>query len=130
MRAESSTIAARSQKPRHPFARSRTTNRPARMAIDGRTNLGRRVHDLVEVFVEQLGGWDALNDMEFAAVKKAAELVALAEQARADALHQGKVNPDVLLRFEGCADRAVRRLGIIGRKPARSLRQHLAEFSK
>jgi hypothetical protein len=100
------------------------------MAIDGRTNLGRRVLDLVQVFVEQLGGWDALNDMEFAAVKKAAELVALAEQARADALRQGKVNPDVLLRFEGCADRAVRRLGLIVRKPGRSLRQHLAEFSK
>jgi hypothetical protein len=127
MHTEGSAIAPRPSKARSPHIRSRTTNMPARMVVDGRTKSGRRIRDLAEIFAQRLGGWDALNDMELAAVRRAAEMVALAERARADALRGGRIDPDKLLRFEGAADRAVRRLGI-GRKPERrpTLTEYLA----
>ena len=112
MHAESSAIVPRLSKVWSRHIRSQVSNQPSRMVIDGRTALGRRIRDLAEIFVQRLGGWDVLNDMELTAVKRAAEMVGLAEQARANALQHGKVDLDKLLRFEGSADRAVRRLGI------------------
>ena len=99
--------------------RSRTTNRPQKMAVDGRTELGRRVRDLAESFAQQLGGWPVLTDMQAAGVRRAAELGALAEQSRRDALRDGRVDPLALSRLEGVAARAQRALGIENRrKPA------------
>ena len=89
-----------------------------RMIVDGRTRWGRRIRDLCEVFAQRLGGWDVLNDMELAAVKRAAELMTLAEQARANALQGCHIDPDMLIRLQGAADRAVRRLDIKAGKPA------------
>jgi hypothetical protein len=43
-------------------------------------------------------------------VRKAAELTALAEKARADALRDGNVDPLALVRLDGAANRAVRAL--------------------
>jgi hypothetical protein len=102
------------------------------MVIDGRTDLGRRVRDLAESYALRLGGWPALNDMQAAAVRRAAELCALSEKARADALQQGNVDPIALARIEGVADRAVRRLGLDKRRepdPAPDLRSYLASRS-
>jgi hypothetical protein len=107
MHTESSAFA-----PRPANSRSRVTNRPQKMAIDGRTELGRRVRDLAESFAQQLGGWPVLTDMQAAGVRRAAELGALAEQSRRDALRGGSVDPIALSRIEGVADRAVRRLGL------------------
>jgi hypothetical protein len=94
--------------------------------------MGRRVADLASALAQRVNvnGWAGLSEMEAAAVRRAAEMVALAEEARAQALRHGKIDPDKLLRFEGAADRAVRRLGI-GRKARQpTLHEHLAEFSK
>ncbi len=82
------------------------------MAIDGRTQLGRRLHDLAASFAVQLGGWSVLSETMAANVRKAAELSALAEQTRADALRNGNVEPLALVRLDGAATRAVRALGL------------------
>jgi hypothetical protein len=103
---------------RHPIAprpvnnRSKITNRPRRMAIDGRSALGRRVRDLAESFALQLGGWSKLSNMQADAVRCAAEMQALFEKARHDALVEGRADPDALVRLEGASNRAMRRLGI------------------
>ncbi len=105
--------------PRPANCRTRISNKPRRMVIDGRSQLGRRLHDLAESFAAQLGGWPALSDMMAANVRKASELTALAEQSRAEALRNGNIDPLALVRLEGAADRAVRRLGIkLGNAPA------------
>jgi hypothetical protein len=98
--------------------RARVTNRPSK--FDGRSELGRRVRDLANGFAEQLGGWPALSDTLAANVRKAAELTALAEKARADALRDGNATPTILLmvRLEGAANRAVRALQLERRRPS------------
>ena len=92
--------------------RSRLTNRPRKMVISARTALGRRMKDLAEGYALRLGGWSALTVGQAAAVRQAAELACLAEQARADALRNGCVDPVGLARLEGVASRAERRLGL------------------
>jgi hypothetical protein len=92
--------------------RARATNQPTRMCISGRTSLGRRMKDLAEGYAQRLGGWSALTVGQAAAVRQAAELACLAEQARADALRNGCVDPVGLARLEGVAARAERRLGL------------------
>jgi hypothetical protein len=87
------------------------------MAIDGRSRLGRRVRDFAEDYAAALGGWGALSDVLAATVRRAAELMALAEESRAEALRSGIVDPVGLVRLEGEARRAVRALGP-DRKPA------------
>src|SRR5262245_36717017 len=105
MHTESAAIA-----PRPVNIRARSTNRTQKMVIDGRTELVRRVCERAETFAPRLGGWPALTDTMAASVRRAAELSALAEQARGDALRNGNVDPLGLVRLEGAANRAVRAL--------------------
>jgi hypothetical protein len=98
--------------PRPLSCRSRLSNKPHKMAIDGRSQLGRRLHDLAASFAVQLGGWSALSDTMAANVRKAAELSALAEQSRTEALRNGNIDPLALVRLEGAANRAVRALNL------------------
>jgi hypothetical protein len=92
--------------------RSRLTSKPQRPAVSQRSALGKRLRDLADGFAERLGGWPALSVGTAAAVRRAAELVALSEQMRRDALRDGGVDPDRLLRLDGAAARAVRALNI------------------
>jgi hypothetical protein len=109
--------------------RSRLTSRPQRPAVSQRSALGKRLRDLADGFAERLGGWPALSVTTAAAVRKAAELVALSEQMRCDALRNGCTDPDRLLRFEGVAARAVRQLGLkIELPPARARGLELARL--
>ena len=87
------------------------------MVIDGRSQLGRRLHDLAENFACQFGGWAGMSDMMAANVRRAAELTALAEQTRAEALRDGNVDPLAVVRLEGAATRAVRALGLDRKRP-------------
>jgi hypothetical protein len=96
------------------------------MAIDGRSQLGRRLRDLAENFAAQLGGWPALSDTMTAAIRRAAELTALAEKTRAEALRNGNFDPLVLVRLEGAASRAVRALALDRKREPE--RQTLAEY--
>lgn len=126
MSAQSATIAARPS-----TARSQITNRPLRLqGLDGRSGSGRRRRDLIEAFADALGGATALSEVQMIDVRRAAELVAVAEEARAAALKQGGAAVDLheLVKLEGAADRAVRRLNIkaAGKPPAPSLPEYLA----
>jgi hypothetical protein len=82
---------------------SRSTSRRA---------LDRRRRDLAAIFAASLG--DAVNPLMQVAIRKAAELTAAAEMARATVLDGGNnaATLDVLIKLEGEARRAVRALGL------------------
>ncbi len=99
--------------------RARRTNDPL-AAISTNTARGRRVADLVRAYLRALG--NPANIEQQAAVIAAAELQVLAEEARAAALKKaGHADLDQVIRVQGAADRAVRRLGLDqgAREPAR-----------
>jgi hypothetical protein len=125
MNTESTPIAAWSA-----TNRAKITNDPRKLpGHDGRKREGRRRRDLVAIYLDAIGGRDAVTELQLVEVRKAAELTAAAESVRARVL-AGDVTADlaVLVKIEGEARRAVRALGIkgAGRKPARTLAEHLA----
>ena len=68
---------------------------------------------LIAAYSDALGGVDALSEPQKADIKKAAELTALAEDARALALQEGPGRVgmlSVLIRLESASARAVARL--------------------
>lgn len=90
--------------------RAKKTNSPL-AAHELKTARGRRVADLAGAFAEALGNPSDITRQ--AAIVAAAELAVLAEEARALALaNPGSVDLDQIVRVQGAADRAVRRLGI------------------
>jgi hypothetical protein len=103
------------------------------MAIDGRTKLARRIFDIAEGFAHQLGGWASLSLAMIASIKRAAELSALAERTRDEALRKATYDPVSIARLEGAAERAVRALQLdVPRDPKplpQSLDQWMAELS-
>ena len=125
MNLDSATVCGRSIP-----ARSRVTNDPRKLlGVDGGTANGRRRLDLIDAFMAALGGVPSLSEAQCADVRRAAELMLIAEEARAQALRGELVDLSGLVRIEGAADRAGRRLGIIkpAAKPHVSLREQLAE---
>jgi len=102
-------------------AKASTTNR-AKITNDarylaghsGRTPAGRRRRDLVNAFIEALGGPDKVTSVQLTDIRRAAELTALAEETRGRALCEGIAAVDLqgLIRLEGAASRAVRAMGI------------------
>jgi hypothetical protein len=108
--------------------RARRTNDPF-ADIDVNTARGRRIADLVRAYLVALGNPPEIERQ--AEVIAAAELQVLAEEARALALKQvGHADLDQVIRLQGAADRAVRKLGLdrLRDAPARpvSLDEHLA----
>jgi hypothetical protein len=109
------------QSTRSVTVRSSTSNR-AKISNDprylaghtGRSPAGRRRRDLVNFFVDALGGPDQVTPVQVTDIRRAAELTALAEETRAKALCEGTGAVDLaaLVRLEGAASRAVRVLGI------------------
>jgi hypothetical protein len=96
--------------------RSRVSNDPRYLAgVSGRTPGGRRRRDLVNFYVDALGGLDKITPVQAADVRRAAELTALAEETRGKALREGTSAIDLasLVRLEGAASRAVKALGIV-----------------
>jgi hypothetical protein len=96
--------------------RSKRTNDPF-AGIDTNTARGRRIADLVRAFLTELGDPAAIT-LQARAVA-AAEMVTLAEEARAAALKGGGVDLDRLdrvIRLEGAVARSVRALGLPDRK--------------
>lgn len=105
--------------------KSRRTNDPL-AAANGNTAHGRRVRDLAHSYLAALGSPEDVGIQ--AAAVAAAELVALVEQKRAEALAQpGMADLDALVRLENLADRKVRKLGIKPSAPqaSRSVRDQL-----
>jgi hypothetical protein len=69
-------------------------------------------------FVRALGGEAACNDLTMVAVRRAAELQAMCEMARAGMLNGVPTDMLALVRLEGVAARAIRQLGIKVEPPA------------
>jgi hypothetical protein len=109
--------------PRAPTSRSAVTNQPRKMVVSANTPLGRRLRDLADHLAVSLGGWSQLTDLQAAAVRKAAELTALAEHARAARLRgDTSVTLDDVVRLDRLAEQSVRRLGLDHRRePAETL---------
>jgi len=99
--------------------RARRTNDPL-AGIETNTARGRRIADLVRAYLRAVG--NPVDIERQAAVIAAAELQVLAEEARAAALKQaGTCDLDRVVRIEGAAARAVKRLGIgRARQPAQT----------
>jgi hypothetical protein len=98
--------------------RARRTNDPL-AGIDTNTARGRRTADLVRAYLASLGN-PAEIERQAAAIA-AAELQVLAEEARATALKEGaSADLDRVVRMQGAADRALKRLGIKAPAPATS----------
>jgi hypothetical protein len=90
-----------------PFVARRSDRE--RRRYDARSSTGVRIRVLIKEYSGIIG--DAANTPTMAdAIRRAAELQALAEDARAAAVRNGTFDPVALARLEGCADRAVRRL--------------------
>lgn len=102
---------------RSPTNRSRLTNGKAPKGIDGRSALSRRTEDLFRSFMAAYAYAD-IGDVQTAAARRAAELTALAEQARHRVMRGEAADYDAIIRLEGAADRAVRRLPVAARKAA------------
>ena len=95
--------------------RAAVTNRPLRLrGLDSRSRAGRRRADLITLYMVGLGGRHRITEKQLADVVRAAELVAVAEEARFAALTRGVAAIDLaaLVKIEGTADRAVRRLNL------------------
>ena len=105
----------------------RRNHRRARVRVDRRYALGRRVGKIAQHFRERLGS-DADDPITSAAIQRAAELAALAESARARALRADpSVSMDDVVRLSRAADLAVRRLQLDRHKAAgQSLAEYLA----
>jgi hypothetical protein len=96
--------------------RSRRSNSPF-ADIKTNTAAGRRIADLVRAYLTALGNPTSIEHQ--AEVIAAAELTVLSEEARTVALRDaGRADLDQVIRLQGAADRAVRRLGIKPGKPA------------
>jgi hypothetical protein len=91
--------------------------------------MDRRRRDLVQTFMAALGGPSVVNDLTQVTVRKAAELVVLAEATRANMLNGEPADMLALVRLEGVAARAVKALGLrIEPPPARARGLELARL--
>jgi hypothetical protein len=88
----------------------------------------RRRRDLVEAFTAALGGEDALSAVAAMYVRRAAELLTMAEMARAAMLNGQPTDMLALVRLEGAASRAVRVLGVKIEKPLPGLQRARARW--
>ena len=98
--------------PKWRNGRAASTNNPEALSRVSHQAQTRRRHDLIRVFVDALGGRDAVSDVALMQVKKAAELLALAEMVRAKMLGDPGRDVTGLVRLEGEARRTLAALGI------------------
>ena len=109
-----------------PAQRARRTNDPF-ANIKTNTARGRRISDLVRAYLKALGNPASIGHQ--AAIIAAAELQVLAEEARTAALRNaGRADLDQVLRLQGVADRALRRLGLVDQKRPAVVGPTLAEY--
>jgi hypothetical protein len=100
--------------------RAAATNNPRALTGLTRQAQARRRHDLIRTFVNALGGPDAVGEMAMLQIKKAAELLSLAESVRASMIGDPTRDVTGLVRLEGEARRTLRSLGIKTEAPSRT----------
>jgi hypothetical protein len=96
-----------------------------RKLLDGRTRLQRRIRALRDSYLVAIGEMASPELRE--RCERAAQLVAIAEDARRKAL-AGGFSLDGLVRIENIADRAVRALGLDRRREPASRRPGINEY--
>jgi hypothetical protein len=106
-----------------PLFRAQVTNK-ATKRFNKNTALGRRLNDLYRALLNAIG--NPTSTLAHAHCLRAAELRVLAEDARAKLL-AGDGDPDTVVRLEGAADRAERKLGLDQRKREQARGPTLAE---
>jgi hypothetical protein len=119
------------QKEHGPLQVRRRHSRRKPTRLDHRTRVGRRAGELREHFTALLdaAGRDVSAVELASAISRAAELQAISEQLRADALRGLPISPDDLVRLERLSAQAVRwlRLSNAVSKPAPSLAEYLQQ---
>jgi hypothetical protein len=96
--------------------------------VDKRGRLGKRVTELIAMFVDALG--DDLTPMRKLKIDRAAQLTTIAELARGDFMRDSAGTLDDIVRLERKADQAVRALGIREAKPRGEESPLAAHFSR
>jgi hypothetical protein len=94
-----------------PPKRRRRRGPKPRQPFDKRTLLGRRVVELIATFRARLQA-DADDPVAAAAIRRAAEVTALAERWRARMLRGERVSTETVLRLTRTADLLTRKLGL------------------
>jgi hypothetical protein len=96
--------------------RSFDARKPSRGGVvDGRSAIAKRRLELFDIYSGALGGPAGLTEGQRIDIRRASELTALAESARAQAMREGFGDASQLsamVRLESTAARAVRALGI------------------
>jgi hypothetical protein len=105
-----------------PVIANRPRRRPGseQRRYDGRSPLAVRIRILIQHYTAAVG-IAARDPVMASAIKRAAELQALSEEARAKAVRNGTFDAIALARIQNTADRAVRRLGLDHHEPPPSL---------
>jgi hypothetical protein len=94
--------------------------------VDRRSQLGKRIVELTAMFTAAIGG--ELTPMRRLSVDKAAQLTAIAEQARGAFMRDGVGSLDDIVRLERKADQAIRALALVEHKPkGPTLAEYLAK---
>lgn len=105
-----------------PHVRSAVTANPMMARADGRSAFGRRLRDLYRSYMNALG--NPVDAGTQAMILSAAEQVIGAEKERAD-YFAGNVPYNSVIRAEGAANRALKRLGL--NKPPQPRQLSIAE---
>jgi hypothetical protein len=108
--------------------RAAATNNPLALTGLSRQAQARRRHDLIKAFVNALGGRDAVGEMAMLQIKKAAELLSLAESVRASMIGDPTRDVTGLVRLEGEARRTLCSLGIRTEPPVSRTAARVAEI--
>jgi hypothetical protein len=114
-------------------AQSQSAPAPGRPlgSLGARGRRVRRRRELIAAYTNALGGDAALTEGQRVDIRKAAELVALAEDCRALAMQEGAAGAgaiSAMVRLESTASRAVRALNLPtpGAAPVPTLQDYLA----
>jgi hypothetical protein len=108
--------------------RAAATNNPRALTGLTRQAQARRRHDLIRTFLAALGGKDAVSPVAMLQVKKAAELLSLAESVRSSLIGDPTRDVTGLVRLEGEARRTLHALGIRTEPPVSRTAARIAEI--
>src|SRR6478736_3754620 len=87
-----------------PQARSRVSNGSAVLpGVDGRSTWVRRLRDLIELHLNDLGGIEAVSQAQRSIVRRAATLTVELERLEARFANAGAANPDELDLYQRTA---------------------------
>lgn len=119
---------------RKPPARSRVTNGSSTFlgdAVDGRTEIARRLHDVLAEIVSDLGGADMLSEAQRQLARRAATISVECERIEAELAGTGKISIKRMDHYGTLTDRLGRALGRLGmRRIARNITPDLETYAR